>query len=297
VHWARRAQTAERPQLELRPDDPSPVHLERYSITAGLGGRGVSFIACRHLAAMMVPLRQARSGFNESDSPPRPVFPPSGVPAPSCALTHAPTRSGRATCPGARRGQFRRRGRSRSSSHSIRSLRCERSIIPGQVDSYPRSGDALPAASLRGSDPAVVSLAEGVVAPFAATTLAMYPKAQFPAQQVYASHSYRALQLVTCGGLFDRDTGHYLSNIVAYTCLVATSGDCPRRCYCGIRQPELVVATTRLASRCCSTPAGPGPGQLGCRTARRWPLLRDRTLYVSDGRLAPCRVARPRRAG
>jgi hypothetical protein len=68
----------------------------------------------------------------------------------------------------------------------------------------------------------VVSLAEGVVVHFAAITLAMYPKAQFPAQQVYASHGYRALQLVTCGGLFDRDTGHYLSNIVAYTCLVTT---------------------------------------------------------------------------
>ena len=66
-------------------------------------------------------------------------------------------------------------------------------------------------------------MADGVVVHFAVTTVAMYPKAQFPAQQVYAPHGDSELQLVTCGGQFDRDTGHYLSNIVAYTSLVATA--------------------------------------------------------------------------
>jgi hypothetical protein len=40
---------------------------------------------------------------------------------------------------------------------------------------------------------------------------------------VYASHGYSALQLVTCGGTFDTQTGHYLSNVVVYTSLVSTT--------------------------------------------------------------------------
>jgi hypothetical protein len=40
---------------------------------------------------------------------------------------------------------------------------------------------------------------------------------------VYASHGYPGLQLVTCGGAFDDETGHYLSNIVVYTSLVTTA--------------------------------------------------------------------------
>ena len=77
--------------------------------------------------------------------------------------------------------------------------------------------------SLHPGDAVEVSLADGVIVHFAVTTVAMYSKAQFPAQQVYASHRYSALQLVTCGGQFDRASGHYLSNIVAYTTLVATT--------------------------------------------------------------------------
>jgi hypothetical protein len=68
-----------------------------------------------------------------------------------------------------------------------------------------------------------VTLADGVTAQFKVTSVAMYLKQSFPDQQVYGSHGYSALQLVTCGGVFDSDTGHYLSNIVVYTSLVATT--------------------------------------------------------------------------
>ena len=53
------------------------------------------------------------------------------------------------------------------------------------------------------------------------TPVAMYSKPQFPAQRVYGSHGSSALQLVTCGGVFDHQTGSYLSNIVVYTSLTA----------------------------------------------------------------------------
>jgi hypothetical protein len=51
----------------------------------------------------------------------------------------------------------------------------------------------------------------------------MYSKAQFPAQEVYQSQGASHLQLVTCGGTFDNETGHYLSNIVVYTSFVSAS--------------------------------------------------------------------------
>ncbi len=66
-----------------------------------------------------------------------------------------------------------------------------------------------------------VTLADGVTARFKVTSVATYLKAHFPDQTVYTSDGHSALQLVTCGGTFDTTTGHYLSNIVAYTSLVA----------------------------------------------------------------------------
>jgi hypothetical protein len=51
----------------------------------------------------------------------------------------------------------------------------------------------------------------------------MYLKTQFPAQLVYTSHGDSSLNLVTCGGVFDSNTGHYLSNVVVYSSLVATT--------------------------------------------------------------------------
>ncbi|MDA8386366.1 MAG: class F sortase [Actinomycetota bacterium] len=94
-------------------------------------------------------------------------------------------------------------------------------VILGHVDSYQGPAVFFQLRSLHSGDAVEVTLADGMVAHFAVTTVAMYTKAEFPAQQVYASHGYAALQLVTCGGQFDRATGHYLSNIVAYTTLVA----------------------------------------------------------------------------
>ena len=96
-------------------------------------------------------------------------------------------------------------------------------VILGHVDSYQGPAVFFQLRSLEAGDRVEVSLADGVVADFVVTTVAMYPKDQFPAQQVYASQGHSSLQLVTCGGTFDTQTGHYLSNVVAFTTLVATT--------------------------------------------------------------------------
>jgi sortase (surface protein transpeptidase) len=97
------------------------------------------------------------------------------------------------------------------------------SVILGHVDSYQGPGVFFELRNLRPGDDVDVRLADGVIAHFVVRQVAMYLKADFPTQLVYGSHGYSALQLVTCGGVFDSQTGHYLSNIVVYTSLVSTS--------------------------------------------------------------------------
>jgi len=96
-------------------------------------------------------------------------------------------------------------------------------VILGHVDSYTDPAVFFQILTLRAGDQVNVSLADGAIAHFQVSAVAMYAKDQFPAQQVYAPHGGSALQLVTCGGTFDTHTRSYLSNIVAYTTLVATT--------------------------------------------------------------------------
>jgi len=96
-------------------------------------------------------------------------------------------------------------------------------VILGHVDSYQGPAVFFRLRSLQAGDLVEVTLADGAVASFVVGTVATYPKDQFPARQVYGSHGYSGLQLVTCGGTFDSATRSYLSNVVAYTSLVGIS--------------------------------------------------------------------------
>lgn len=94
-------------------------------------------------------------------------------------------------------------------------------VILGHVDSYRGPAVFFKLRDLVVGDRVNVRLADGVTARFRVIGTATYLKASFPSQLVYGARSYGALQLVTCGGAFDNGTGHYLSNVVVYTALVA----------------------------------------------------------------------------
>ncbi len=94
-------------------------------------------------------------------------------------------------------------------------------VILGHVDSYLGPGVFFQLRTLAAGDQVDVGLSDGVTVRFTVNAVVMYSKQQFPAQRVYGSHGASALQLVTCGGVFDHQTGSYLSNIVAYTSLTA----------------------------------------------------------------------------
>jgi hypothetical protein len=89
-------------------------------------------------------------------------------------------------------------------------------VITGHVDS--RTG---PAVFFRLDEVAVgdvvlVSRADGVTAVFAVTRVARYPKAAFPAAEVYAPTTAAELRLITCGGAFDRGARSYTDNVVVF---------------------------------------------------------------------------------
>jgi Sortase domain len=96
-------------------------------------------------------------------------------------------------------------------------------VILGHVDSYQGPAVFFKLRDLVAGDLINVNLADGLTAQFKVTTVSMYLKSGFPDQTVYGSHGFSGLQLVTCSGVFDDQTGHYLSNIVVYSSLVALS--------------------------------------------------------------------------
>lgn len=62
-----------------------------------------------------------------------------------------------------------------------------------------------------------VTRQDGTVATFTIDKVERYPKAQFPTQLVYGSATSRAeIRLITCGGAYDRTTGHYVDNVIAF---------------------------------------------------------------------------------
>ena len=95
-------------------------------------------------------------------------------------------------------------------------------VIAGHVDGpsgpavFYRLGQLTPGAEVD------VTRADGTVATFTIDSVASYAKADFPTSLVYGNTTDRAeIRLITCGGAFDRSTGHYVDNIVAFGHLMA----------------------------------------------------------------------------
>ena len=93
-------------------------------------------------------------------------------------------------------------------------------VILGHIDSYAGPAIFFRLGDLTVGDRVAVTLADHTTVRFKVIGIAMYLKSHFPDRLVYGPRPYGALQLVTCGGVFDSATGHYLSNLVVYTSLI-----------------------------------------------------------------------------
>lgn len=71
-------------------------------------------------------------------------------------------------------------------------------------------------ATLVAGDEVLVTREDGSVATFAVYEVERVPKEAFPADRVYGNTEQPELRLITCGGVFDRGSGHYLDNVIAY---------------------------------------------------------------------------------
>ena len=96
-------------------------------------------------------------------------------------------------------------------------------VLLGHVDSYRGPGVFFQLRTLAAGDRVDVDLADGDTAQFTVDSVQQFSKQAFPAQRVYGSHGSSAMQLVTCGGVFDHQTGSYLSNVVVFTSLTAVT--------------------------------------------------------------------------
>ncbi len=96
------------------------------------------------------------------------------------------------------------------------------SVIEGHVDSYQGPAVFYRLGALHPGDTIDVTLADGVTAIFRVTGVRQYPKSNFPTAAIYGGTDYAALRLITCGGVFDYATGHYLSSTVVFASLISS---------------------------------------------------------------------------
>lgn len=94
-------------------------------------------------------------------------------------------------------------------------------VIVGHVDSAAAGPSVFfRLGGLRPGNRVLVSRADGSVARFAVDEVRRYSKTGFPTDLVYGNTDHAALRLISCGGPFDRRTGHYRDNIVVSASLM-----------------------------------------------------------------------------
>jgi sortase (surface protein transpeptidase) len=89
-------------------------------------------------------------------------------------------------------------------------------VIAGHVDSRSGLGIFFWLRELRPGDRIYVGRADGTTAVFTVTAVRKVAKDLFPTAAVYGPVPDPELRLITCGGVFDRSLGSYLSNIVVF---------------------------------------------------------------------------------
>jgi hypothetical protein len=89
-------------------------------------------------------------------------------------------------------------------------------IIAGHVDSRTGPGIFFWLRTLHRGDRIYVGRADGTMAVFTVTKIRKFAKDEFPTAAVYGPVPDAELRLITCGGIFDRSRGSYLSNVVVF---------------------------------------------------------------------------------
>jgi Sortase domain len=95
------------------------------------------------------------------------------------------------------------------------------SVIVGHVDSFTGPGIFYRLHLLHPHNLIYVRQKDGRLAVFRVNSVHQYTKRGFPTARVYGPAPTPQLRLITCGGTFDLQTRHYLSNIVVYATITS----------------------------------------------------------------------------
>ena len=93
-------------------------------------------------------------------------------------------------------------------------------VIVGHVDSKTDPAVFYNLQQLMPGDLIQVVDRDGRVVNFEVERLKQVSKDNFPVREVYGMTSSPTLRLVTCGGKFDRSSGHYLDNVIVFASIV-----------------------------------------------------------------------------
>ena len=96
-------------------------------------------------------------------------------------------------------------------------------VIAGHIDSYQGPGVFFRLRELRTGNLIYVRRGHHKMAVFRVTEVRMFLKSKFPSADVYGAVPDAQLRLITCGGTFDPQTGHYLSNVIVFATLQTAS--------------------------------------------------------------------------
>jgi hypothetical protein len=94
-------------------------------------------------------------------------------------------------------------------------------VIAGHVDSQAGPGAFYRLGELRRGALVSIRRADGTTVRFRVDAVERWAKTDFPTRRVYGPTRDAALRLITCGGLFDGASGHYLDNTVVYASAIS----------------------------------------------------------------------------
>jgi LPXTG-site transpeptidase (sortase) family protein len=95
-------------------------------------------------------------------------------------------------------------------------------VMLGHKDTQTRSAVFTRLHELQYGDTIEVVRMDGTVAVFTVGGVEQASKQTFPTARVYGAQSDAQLRLITCGGTYNRTTGHYLDNVIVYATMTST---------------------------------------------------------------------------
>lgn len=96
-------------------------------------------------------------------------------------------------------------------------------VVLGHVDSFEGPAVLYSLGNIEEGDEIKIERKDGTIATFAVTEIERNSQNDFPTQKVYGKIPFAGLRLITCSGVYDKNTLRYSHNLIVYGKLVATS--------------------------------------------------------------------------